>query len=217
MLPHLGHQSLYDEADRAFEEAPAWKSPPNLGVKTVVRDYVCPLDSRLSSPITDDRGYTAAYTSFVGILGDAQGSSSGPRKPGANFGDSAGHGVRFEQITDGTGQTILFGESPPPGLLFGGSWYSDDLPPELAGRNLQWRHGISMFVRKPNTGSCRGPFRFAPGRLRNLCDSHHLWSLHPGGANFAFADGSVRYLSYSADSILGALATRDGGEVVELP
>jgi prepilin-type processing-associated H-X9-DG protein len=36
-------------------------------------------------------------------------------------------------------------------------------------------------------------------------------------AHFLFADGSVRFLTYSADSILPALATRAGGEVVELP
>lgn len=37
------------------------------------------------------------------------------------------------------------------------------------------------------------------------------------GANFAFADGSVRFLSYSANPIMPALATREGGEVVALP
>ncbi|MFO0803834.1 MAG: H-X9-DG-CTERM domain-containing protein [Gemmataceae bacterium] len=58
---------------------------------------------------------------------------------------------------------------------------------------------------------------FRPGRLENPCDVNHFWSPHPGGANFAFADGSVRFLSYSADPIMPALATRAGGEVVEIP
>lgn len=44
------------------------------------------------------------------------------------------------------------------------------------------------------------------------------WSLHGGGgANFAFADGSVHFLSYSAVEILPALATRSGGELAEIP
>jgi prepilin-type processing-associated H-X9-DG protein len=50
-----------------------------------------------------------------------------------------------------------------------------------------------------------------------MCDVSHFWSPHSGGANFAFADGSVRFLSYSADPILPALATRSGGENVEIP
>ena len=46
---------------------------------------------------------------------------------------------------------------------------------------------------------------------------NHFWSVHPGGAHFAFADGSVRFLKYSADPILPALATRAGGESVAVP
>jgi prepilin-type processing-associated H-X9-DG protein len=39
--------------------------------------------------------------------------------------------------------------------------------------------------------------------------------MHPGGANFAFADGSVRFIKNSIDlNAYRGLGTRSGGEVV---
>ena len=51
----------------------------------------------------------------------------------------------------------------------------------------------------------------------------HTWwanaaSLHAGGCNFTFADGSVRFIAETVDKpTLLALATMAGGEVVTLP
>jgi prepilin-type processing-associated H-X9-DG protein len=59
-----------------------------------------------------------------------------------------------------------------------------------------------------------GPYEFGPGRFDNQCDMFHFWSPHPGGANFLFADGSVRLIRYTARDVMPALATRAGGEVV---
>ena len=53
--------------------------------------------------------------------------------------------------------------------------------------------------------------------LNDPCGMFHFWSPHPGGANFAFADGSVRFLRYSAYSIMPALASRAGGEIDSVP
>jgi type II secretory pathway pseudopilin PulG len=57
---------------------------------------------------------------------------------------------------------------------------------------------------------------FPPGyvsAVKNPDDDY--WSLHPGGCNFRFGDGSVRFVKESVNpTIFSALATRAGAEVV---
>ncbi len=53
--------------------------------------------------------------------------------------------------------------------------------------------------------------------MRGECDHYHFWSLHTGGGNFLFCDGSIHFLRYDADAVLPALATRAGGEVAAVP
>ena len=63
---------------------------------------------------------------------------------------------------------------------------------------------------------CPTPNLYAAGKVIDPCDAHHFWSLHPGGAQWVFADGSVRFLPYSAVDVLPALATRAGGDDANL-
>jgi prepilin-type processing-associated H-X9-DG protein len=182
--------------------------PPHVGYKTVVKLYVCPADARLHQPLTNEFGVTAAYASDMGIAGSrATEGVIGP-KPSVRIGD----------ITDGTSQTAMVGERPPPASLQAGQWYTGS-------QSVLW--GLNrgpvgtmpvLFPARFDDQVCAGPiYSFGFGRLDNPCDRYHFWSLHPGGANFAFADGSVRFLRYSAADILPALATRAGGEAVDLP
>ena len=42
-----------------------------------------------------------------------------------------------------------------------------------------------------------------------------FWSLHPGGCNFLFCDGSVRFIKETVNpQVFSFLSTRAGGEVV---
>jgi prepilin-type processing-associated H-X9-DG protein len=210
LLPYLDQQPLWESALAAYGTAYGYSNPPHVGLATVVKTYVCAADSRLSSAITDAAGNTVAYGSYRGVSG-----SGLPVNDPANGALRQFTGVAVDEIRDGTSHTLLIGEHPPAADRFAGSWYSLYVPEDQFG---PYYYGCLMFATIPyDIRECRGPFTFGPGRLTNPCDGYHFWSLHPGGANFAFCDGSVRFLSYSAAPVLPALATRAGGEVVDLP
>lgn len=171
------------------------------------------------NPITDNKGYTAAYGSYQGV--SAGTARMDPNRPllGLPANDGAmglSRGVRFTEVTDGTSQTLFVGERPPAGRYLAGAWYTSN-PFEAS-----WRQDDYSFGRSPampvywpfDVGQCRGPFYFGPGHLANPCDFNHFWSLHPSGGHFLFVDGSVHFLSYSAAPVMVALATRAGGEII---
>ena len=227
LLPYLEQQALWERTVAAvWQTIDHNRNPPHVGLTTILKVYACPADGRLSSLITDDRGYTAAYGSYEGVAGGPVtfvDDGNGGMRPvnGYDGAVRAPLGVRLAEVTDGASNTLLFGEKPPWGRYFGGTWYPSVIPDPTLIYDPNWTGGSinSMHVygdRVLNNG-CRGPFRFGPGRLDNRCDAAHFWSLHGGGANFALCDGSVRFLPYSAEPIMVPLATRAGGEVVSLP
>ena len=126
--------------------------------------------------------------------------------------------VRVADISDGTSNTLLIGERPPSGKnLSLGWWYAGwgtDKNGEADG-HLGVR--VRFVGRYSDICKERGPFEYKSRTITDPCGGFQFWSVHPGGANFAFADGSVKFLAYSANDILPALATRAAGETVEIP
>jgi prepilin-type N-terminal cleavage/methylation domain-containing protein/prepilin-type processing-associated H-X9-DG protein len=105
--------------------------------------------------------------------------------------------LRLNQITDGTSNTIMIGEVIPEvevrnaWAYANGAYATCAIPINVKDTNRQW---------------------FPPGQWQN---NYSFRSRHPGGAQFAFADGSVHFLSDNiAIGTYRALATRDVGEVV---
>lgn len=105
--------------------------------------------------------------------------------------------VKISRVSDGTSNTFMIGESVPEYDFHSVAFYSDG----------DWC-------------SCNSPLNFQiglpPDPLTNWWDVRGFRSLHPGGANFALADGSVRFVAEDIDNVLYRTScTRNGGEVVD--
>jgi prepilin-type N-terminal cleavage/methylation domain-containing protein/prepilin-type processing-associated H-X9-DG protein len=128
--------------------------------------------------------------------------------------------VRLADVTDGSSNTLLFGER-----------YHRDPELELRQPEVQfgldsfahlgkWAHvvvGAGIMANVTLHTAERINYQEPPGGDLSTWPIrlNAFGSGHPGGANFAFADGSARFVSERIRlPILWALSTRSGGEVV---
>jgi len=106
-------------------------------------------------------------------------------------------------VTDGTSNTILIGETLPEQDSNSEIWGATGTS---AGTTIP----INYFTGGPYTG-------FGSDPLSNRASYAHkgFKSKHPGGANFCFADGSVKFLKATlALPVYCALGSKAGGEVI---
>ncbi len=216
LLPYLEQDAIYRQAEVDCRKFPITHlAPPHAGLSTLVKVFQCPADDRQQYRHRTSKGDVVALTGYLGVSGLGSDGLFSP-KSGVFY---VGSTTKITSITDGTSGTLMFGERPPSPDYLCGWWYStyadtvsEPFLPVRALRGFPEGSTIGDYY------SCGlGPYAYKEGNLLNRCDAYHFWSVHTGGANFAFCDGSVKFLNYSADAILPALATRAGGEVVEAP
>ncbi|MDY3558268.1 DUF1559 domain-containing protein [Gemmata sp. JC673] len=195
------------------------------GAALPLKPFMCPADPRVTVPWDVTFRYSLARPYAVQMtqrlaLNSYLGCAGGSAKQRDGVMVSEG-GVTLVGIADGTSNTLAFGERPPPTNMLHGWLYVGwgvggfgALDSVVGVSDLNpFKKGFPEFACGP------GPFRYQQPNLNAQpdCAVLQFWSLHDGGANFAFADGSVRFLSYSANNVLPALATRAGGEVAGVP
>jgi prepilin-type N-terminal cleavage/methylation domain-containing protein/prepilin-type processing-associated H-X9-DG protein len=185
-----------------------------------INSYLCPSDvTRQQVPVRDETNSTTVYTvgtgNYVGMYGTGEIGWAPGRGNGIFFRNSK---VGFQEMTDGSSQTIAVGERSHnlsyvtwTGRAVGGWLF----------KTSSFEGGTDQFAAEPEESFTMilGPVEPEDGlpRTPNHPSAHveDYWSRHPGGVNFLFADGSVHFIKNSiAPSVYQALATRRGGEVV---
>ena len=150
-----------------------------------------------------------ASSDYVGCFGKGDVSDI----PGRDFGEGLffrNRSVRIAEVTDGTSQTLAVGEKSQN--LARATWTGAITHAAVPITELQAEDGLSPeggdALVVAHTGELNGP---------NSKPAHadQFWARHPGGANFTFADGSVRFIKEKRPLVIfQALATRQGGEVL---
>jgi prepilin-type N-terminal cleavage/methylation domain-containing protein/prepilin-type processing-associated H-X9-DG protein len=217
ILPQLGEaglaQGVTDEYARTYSPwGLFWQSgwggqPPHSGLSAAPAIFRCPVDGRnmvANLELGTGNAWDVGFTTYVGVNGTDTASNDGVFVVGSR--------IMLNSITDGASNTIFIGERPPFQDWRYGMWYAG------AGYDGKGTGDVVLGAREVEFATVLGcpntKVGLQPGHVGTSCDQSHFWSWHSGGGNFAFADGSVRYLSFSVDAKLAALATRAGGEAV---
>jgi len=222
LLPYFEQDNLYKKWD-SNDNRKNVAGERNATQARVIKLLICPSDP-LPETVVEVKVPIAPPWSwgFYGLssYGGNAGKRSTPNdisRDGIFWIDSC---VRQTDIKDGTSNTLLFGER----------FHHD---PEYDRRQpvVNPYIGIHPIAHVGTWGHVAGPgvmthvtlhsaapinYQMPPGGGAELSDRTCAFgSGHPRGANFAFADGSVRFLSNgTSPSTLQALSTRAGGEVV---
>ncbi|MGL4554781.1 MAG: DUF1559 domain-containing protein [Gemmataceae bacterium] len=233
LLPYIEQDNLWKRWDHftytSNERFPATPTGTRFAAgsfsNTVVKTLVCP--SNPAGPLSQPNAGTPPGQYFITSYYGSSGTRSYPRNNATrpSLITYQGDGMfyrnrRFNMagITDGTSNTLLFGERHFHDPVFDASPVIND---KIADWGWVWFGGEAdahLGASVPINYKLPANFGTLPGGQQQVLFEDRLnayGSGHTGGAMFALADGSVRFIVDGVSPItFRALGTRAGGEVI---
>ncbi len=212
MLPYMEQQSLYDQLNLSGDTRQETVNRYH-GVAT----YICP--SYPADPISTDKSLPhymlGALTTYQGVGGAIVGRGESVKKP-TSFGDIPNNGVfgwasqrRIADVRDGLSNTMAIAEFVSRHCTSDGcEGFQGQVRPWILGANdSDGSYAFKVVQHPPNSLLSRNTVPY---------NHFSMSSVHPGGMNVLFADGSVHFVSENVNfDDYQALATINGGEIVQ--
>jgi prepilin-type N-terminal cleavage/methylation domain-containing protein/prepilin-type processing-associated H-X9-DG protein len=148
---------------------------------------------------------------YVGVAGQFEPEEFPAQNNGVFYRNSK---VGIRDILDGTSSTLMIGERSQN---VADATRVGMIPSGLACNNPSWPvqdcEASNVLILGHTGPSPDEPWIDVPNNKKAGVDDFH--SLHPGGCNFAFCDGSIRFIKETINpQVFSYLATRAGGEVI---
>ena len=244
ILPFLEQQNIFNTMDPMYSTVNIAVSPADLKSASVIPSYLCPSDGlgdqALPWPSTGEASQYYGGTSYranggerpifaTSATNDGMFMAFGPNARKAS-GAPDGIEVKFGNISDGSSNTILFGEMyhvdrnfdtfTAAGWTSGSTiqgwsrWYPAagdiGLSNLMGGAFAPINYRIPWAQGEPGAPSSQSAWwTFQDQRLSSF------GSGHPGGANLVYGDGSAHFLGDDiAQNILRLRCVRNDGEVI---
>jgi prepilin-type N-terminal cleavage/methylation domain-containing protein/prepilin-type processing-associated H-X9-DG protein len=203
LFPFFEQENIQRNLNLTSTYAANTNGPNSVGAQ-VVSILICPSDGATPSPAVGQyNNFYFGLSSYPGCSGTSITETNGllMLQNGIFYTNSS---IRIADITDGTSNTFMFGERTRLNLAVTAT-------AEAVG-GWAWANQFALEDHTANTG---------PGRMEGIRphDLNYFGSQHAGGAgaNFAFADGSVRFISSSIDVVTYVrVSARADGNPVDL-
>lgn len=241
ILPYTEYSALFTKMPNSQNPSPpGWNPALAWNAVAEVKLFLCPSDPRP----TEVFGTARPLSDYAGVAGSSLTTGVGPigtprTGDGILFWRSR---VRVADISDGASQTAIVVERPfaasPPGTW---GWWHTTIEPISASSFDNWYDAdvlVGAAERSDQTNEAPGctsmsQWPAAPNYLpkynkvgpavaggtgspANNCDHMRPWSFHYNGAQWAMADGSVKFIPYQSSDVgraaVRSLCTRNGGE-----
>jgi prepilin-type N-terminal cleavage/methylation domain-containing protein/prepilin-type processing-associated H-X9-DG protein len=213
ILPYVEQDNLQKQLNFFTREYGNCNGPNSIGAQ-IVKIYICPSDPMPSTVSTYTTGGVTYYFGMNSYLGNGGTWNyyvdSNYTVDGVFYLNSR---TTLLGITDGTSNTFLAGER----------YHKDPVYTNISTLGgWAWSNYLAV---QDCIGSTRAPLNYvlAPGTPNTFANTDPrvaaFGSGHTNGGNFAFCDGSVKFVTTTSNSSLPvyqAMSTRAGGEVASL-